>query len=494
MSDAEPITTIALFGRPHELWPAAAILGQRLPGYIGLTIVEDTAGAARPAALSLAQSDDFFSALDIDIRELLSACDGIFGLGTELQGLPSEGASFFTAPSAELPRIAGVRLHDIMLRAAHLHSDPDQLGYLMQPFRFAANAALAGKFASPDMPALSPARILGPTLQIDRGKYADFLKKSFLPKAANLISALPVTVQENAHNSALETVNLDNGDSVSADLFVDVSGALSGLASGDPQKQPGILPFDRIVGCFDGASDEAGHHNRRLRAMPGGIAIETPLRNAAISELLFSSADMDEAALDGMAGEGAVTETFDAYYSAKPWTGNLLRLGSASACLGPYHSADMRLLHTHVKLLAAHISADKNMAIEAEEFNHHQMRSLEEIRDFAWLPFVANRREDGLWKDMADAPPPESLQLRIDQFESRGNFVEYDYEIFDSQSWTELMIGLGIIPRRFDPMARRLDMRRAQSELKNLASEFSQAIARMPEHAEFMAEYFAENT
>ena len=79
---------------------------------------------------------------------------------------------------------------------------------------------------------------------------------------------------------------------------------------------------------------------------------------------------------------------------------------------------------------------------------------------------------------------PDSLRIRMEQFRSRGRLVTFEGEIFDEQSWIDLMIGFGVIPDRIDPMARSLDMAAMSRRLKNLTGAFDQALASMPSYTD----------
>jgi len=101
----------------------------------------------------------------------------------------------------------------------------------------------------------------------------------------------------------------------------------------------------------------------------------------------------------------------------------------------------------------------------------------EQIGDYMRLPFVLNQRTDVAWSAMREQPLPESLAIRLDQFRSRGRLVTFEGEIWDEQSWIDLLIGFGVVPERHDPMARSLDMAIMARRLKKLTGAFDQALA-----------------
>tara|TARA_R110002051_G_scaffold242350_1_gene302729 strand:- start:256 stop:708 length:453 start_codon:yes stop_codon:yes gene_type:complete len=139
----------------------------------------------------------------------------------------------------------------------------------------------------------------------------------------------------------------------------------------------------------------------------------------------------------------------------------------------------MTLLQRQAMILADHLPTRLDMTIEAREYNRRHLTAAEQLRDFMLLPFALNRREDLPWSDIGESKMPESLVRRIDQFRSRGRVVVYDGEIFDEQSWIDIMIGFGVVPERCDPLAQGLDMTIMARRLKSLVGAFDRSLLEM---------------
>lgn len=481
-----PLTSIAVIGRSDALWPVAALLEQALPERISLLLVEDASVSAPPGAATLTCDNPFFDQVGMNARDLVLHGNGMLGLGTDCLDWQRDGSRFFVAPSGTLPAINDIALHHIMLRAATMQDMPERLAYLFQPFRFAARVALAGKFADRADDPNSPLRMLGPTVQFDRATLGAQLKARFPLNRAQCHEGQPANAVMSDDGLFIRSVQLGNGQEIAADLFVDVSGTLSRLAQDGEAPRTcslaDILPFDRIMYSFDTGRGAADHLHTVARALPGGLRVETPLQDGVASELLFSSAEMDE---------GGPSSSFEPGFSENPWTGNLARLGASAAQLGPYQSADMTLLLEQARHLVRAIPAALSMDIEAAEFNRNQFGSARQIADYLALPFVLNGRDERLWAAIRNAAPPEQLQIRLEQFKSRGRIVEFDHELFERQSWIETMIGFGITPDRYDPSAAYLDMKRLPPILKAMVDSFTTAIEAMPGHSRYMKDMMA---
>ncbi|MCA1748844.1 MAG: tryptophan 7-halogenase, partial [Sphingomonadales bacterium] len=442
-----PVSRIALFGRPRQLWPVAALLSRELPARIDLVLVEED-GDDPPAGLSLACAGAYHERLGMGAGEIVAQSRATLGLGVDYRDWQGEGSRFFSAASGSLPSVDGVALHQIMLRAARLYEQPERLAHLYQPFRFCARAAMAGKLAlGSDHPA-SPRTMLGPTLQCDADAYAALCREKAGEGARLLRGARPVELRYAADGAALCAVRLENGEEIEADLFVDLSGAVSALV---PRTDRPAIHSPAMTGAFDRTISgrcayPVDHRHRLARALPGGVLVETPVGEGSVAELLFSSTRLDEAAARDLIGGEGESAAFEGYATQAPWTGNLARLGLASARLGPHLSADMLLLQAQALHLADSIPARRLMDVEAAAFNRKQADSLARICDFGFLPFLLNTRGEELWKALRQTPPSATLELRLAQFRSRGRFVTFDRELFDEQSWIEMMIGFGIVP------------------------------------------------
>lgn len=481
------VRRIAIFGKSHELWPVAALLCKDLPVDMELIAVEDSR-AVDPAAVTIRLDDPFFSRLAIGTDELRTMDSAVFSLGTELRDWQGDGGHFFLTGSGSLPAVDDVAIHQIMLRAALAYDQPDRLSYLYQPFRLPARAAEAGKFAFQSADPRSPLSMLRPVVQIDRAHYATLLKNRISPGRTEIVEGRPKAAQTSADNGAIYRIELDNSGAIEADFYVDVSGAVGRLTGGLPRSDwrsvAEWLPFDRLLSARNPEPLRGTERRVIAQAIKGGLLVTTALRDTSVAQLLYASSHLTGDEERELAGHEAQVALFEPGYVEQPWVGNLVRMGSASACFGPFLSADMTILQRQAMVLADHLPTRRNMTVEAKEFNRRHLIAVEQVRDFALLPFALNRRSDVPWFRIRERKMPESLVRKIDQFRSRGRFVAFEGEIFDEQSWIDLLIGFGVVPDRIDPMAQSLDMTTMPRRLKNLTGAFDQALATMPLYAD----------
>lgn len=480
---AQRVRRIAIFGKSHELWPVAALLAKDLPADMELTVVEDRA-SVEPAAVSIRLDDPLLARLGISAEELAKAGSAVFSLGTELRDWLHDGSRYFLTGSGSLPAVDDIAIHQIMLRAALTYDQPERLAYLYQPFRLPARAAEDGKFAFQSDDLRSPLSMLRPTVQIDRADHAALFKNRLGSGQTEIVEARPKAAQTSSSDGAIYRIELDNGSAIEADFYIDVSGAVDRLTGSftrsDWQSIAEGLPFDRLLSARNSEPPPGTERHIVAQAFKGGLLITTPLRESSIAQLLYASSHLTGEEERKLVGREVQVTLFEPGYSGQAWIGNLVRLGSASACFGPFLSADMAMLQRQAIILADRLPTRLDMTVEAREYNRRHLIAAEQVRDFILLPFALNNRDDVPWFRIQESRMPESLVRKIDQFRGRGRFVAFEGEIFDEQSWIDLMIGFGIVPERYDPMARSLDMTTMSRRLKNLTGAFDQVLAEMP--------------
>jgi tryptophan 7-halogenase len=83
-------------------------------------------------------------------------------------------------------------------------------------------------------------------------------------------------------------------------------------------------------------------------------------------------------------------------------------------------------------------------------------------------------------------PIPETLQRKIDLFAGTGRLFRYQDELFADSNWTAVLIGQGLIPQKYDPLADSVDIEQAGQMLGRMTQLFHQAAHAMPGHAAFI--------
>jgi tryptophan halogenase len=81
---------------------------------------------------------------------------------------------------------------------------------------------------------------------------------------------------------------------------------------------------------------------------------------------------------------------------------------------------------------------------------------------------------------------PEGLAHRIELFSARGKVAREDGHLFSDPSWIAVMLGQGVTPQQWDPLADTLPIAYLQKKAAEMRDGLHRAIARMPTHAQFI--------
>jgi tryptophan halogenase len=81
---------------------------------------------------------------------------------------------------------------------------------------------------------------------------------------------------------------------------------------------------------------------------------------------------------------------------------------------------------------------------------------------------------------------PESLEHRIELFRARGKVARHDGQLFSDSSWVAVMLGQGITPTQWDPLADIPPIAELQTKTAEFRGGLHRAVARMPSHAQFV--------
>lgn len=81
---------------------------------------------------------------------------------------------------------------------------------------------------------------------------------------------------------------------------------------------------------------------------------------------------------------------------------------------------------------------------------------------------------------------PESLKDRMTLFEQTGRFVQRKDEIF-VDSWLQVMIGQGLIPKRHHPLADEMSEQDLRQFLSQIENDHIQRVETIPTHTNYLS-------
>jgi tryptophan halogenase len=173
----------------------------------------------------------------------------------------------------------------------------------------------------------------------------------------------------------------------------------------------------------------------------------------------------------------------------KMWNRNCVALGLAAGFLEPLESTSIHLVQAAaIRLVRLFPDAATDQGT-IDEFNRQADFEWERIRDFIVLHYWANQREGAFWEYCRSMELPVTLQQKIDVWRSNGRIFRENDELFAEESWIQVFIGQGIIPRSHDPLVAIKSDPQIEQFLGNIAATITRCVGVMPTHEEYLRKY-----
>ncbi len=493
--DKVAIEKIVIVGGGTAGWMAAAALARMQGnGVTRITLVEsDEIGIVGVGEATIPPIKTFNAMLGIDENEFLAATQGSFKLGIEFVGWTRDGDRYLHSFGAYGSDIEGIKFHQLWMKMR-----AQGMPFPISAFNLSAVASASDRYTKPDPNRASVLSQLDNAYHFDAGLYAKFLRDYVEHRGVVRNEGTITRVEQNGENGFIKAVVLENGTRIDGDLFIDCSG-FRGLLI-EETLQTGYedwshyLPCNRAVAVPSERTEPLLPYTRST-AQAAGWQWRIPLQHRTGNGYVYCSEYIsdDEAAatllsgLDGKALGDPRPLRFTTGRRKQAWNKNVVALGLASGFMEPLESTSIHLVQAGISKLLA-LFPDKTFnPHERDEYNRLTMIQWEQIRDFLILHYKLNNRVDQpFWERCAAMDIPDSLQRKIDLFSGNGRLFRYDDELFTDANWTAVMMGQGLIPAAYDPLADTVDARQIAQMFARMAEVFDKTARAMPSHADYV--------
>jgi tryptophan halogenase len=489
---------IVIVGGGTAGWMAAAALARFASRTHRVTLVEsDDIGTVGVGEATIPQIRLFNAALGVDEDEFVRETQGSFKLGIEFADWLRPGHRYMHA-FGTIGRAAGIiPFHQLWLRGRSLGL-ADELRY----YSLNEAAALAGKF---DRVVRAPGSVLPEipyAYHFDAGLYGRYLRRYAEARGVERVEGKIVAVRRHGESGDIESVELAGGASVAGDLFLDCSG-FRGLLI-EQELGSGFddwshwLPCDRAM-AVPSERQSAPDPFTRSTARAAGWQWRIPLQHRTGNGYVYSSRHLsdDEAAavlLANVEGEALAEPRplrFTAGKRRRMWVGNCVALGLSAGFMEPLESTSIHLVQSAISRLLDLLPAGRIAEAEIAEFNRKCDFEWERIRDFIILHYRGTEREEPLWRECRDMALPEGLAHRIELFRSAGRVGRDHDELFAEVAWLQVMIGQGMMPEAWHPLADGFSAEDLAGFLADMRRLVDHEAARMPAHGDFIERHCA---
>jgi tryptophan halogenase len=494
------IRSIGIVGGGTAGWMAASLLSSLLQkSNIKITLIESpdipTVGVGESTVPSIV---DFLRTCRIDLQEFVKATSASFKLGIQFDSWQEPGKHYFHPFGRVGQDINGFAFYQAWMKAR-------AEGYEAQLLDHAPGAVMARQERFALRPAQPPNWTMGSysyALHLDATKVVKYLREFSGKYGVDRIEATVNKVQLD-EQQYIKSVELDNGESVKSDFFIDCTG-FKGLLISEAlkvgyQDWTHYLPCNRAVTVQTKNTREPLPYTQAT-ARKAGWSWRIPLQSRTGNGYVFCDryCSDDEATqtllglIDGERLNEPRVIPFATGQRDKIWYKNCLALGLSSGFLEPLESTAIHLVYKTLTHFIRHFP-DRDFDLGNEQtFNNKINADYLEIRDFIILHYAtANRDDTDFWRWCQTMPLPDSLHDKIKLFRERGHLDDPPGQFFTSDSWLSILHGSGLMPEKYHPLMDAFDGQMLAQQLSNSAQQISQTLKGMPKHGDFIRQHCA---
>jgi tryptophan halogenase len=494
VSGGEPARRIVIVGGGTAGWMAAAAFARFLETGWEIHLVEsDAIGTVGVGEATIPQIRLFNAALGLDEDEFLKATQGSIKLGIEFVDWWRKGHRYMHGFGAVGRDLGLVPFHQYWRRGRALGVAGPLADYCPNVV-----AAWADRFQRDSGPPSVTRQPMPHAFHFDAGLYAAHLRR--YAEARGVVrheGRIAEVAQDQAGDIA--HVALEDGRTVAGDLFLDCSG-FRGLLIGETlgvgyEAWTRWLPCDRALAVPCAGVRPITPYTRST-ARPWGWQWRIPLQHRTGNGVVYSSAHVgdEEAAatlLAGLDGEALAEPRplrFTTGRRREFWRGNCVALGLASGFMEPLESTSIHLVQSAIERVLAFLPAGRPDPRMVAEYNRQAGFEMERIRDFIILHYKASERDDSaFWRDCAGMEVPDGLAARIELFRESGRVFREGTELFAEAGWVQVLLGQGVEPEGWHPLAELLSEGELGGFLELQARLCRERAAGMMPHDAFLA-------
>ncbi|WP_246605056.1 tryptophan halogenase family protein [Aquisediminimonas sediminicola] len=487
-----PIHKVVILGGGTAGWMSAALISKVLGRQVAIELVEsDEIGIIGVGEATIPPIQQVNAVLGIDEADFLRETKATIKLAIRFENWGQIGESYYHTFGTAGRNLGFCSFHHFWTRA-------QKLGIPGSYWDFDLNylCAKSNKFAPTN--GNDPIWDLPYAYHFDSGLYGQFLRRYAENLGVVRTEGKVADVQRAASNGDIMALVLEDGRVVAGDLFIDCSGGRGVLI----QQHLGTgfedwghwLPCDRAM-AVPSARFESTLPFTRSIAHGAGWQWRIPLQHRNGNGLVYSSqhysdeqaADILLGNLDSPALDAPKIIPFRTGRVRQQWNCNVVAVGLSSGFLEPLESTSIYLIQSAITRLL-HLFPHAGITSElVAEYNRQSQLEMELVRDFIILHYHANQRQDStFWRDLRHMDVPDRLARKIALFRHNGALVQDQYDIFMEPSWVQVMMGQGIMPEDYHPIADGPSDDELRTQLAQLAELKARPLSQLPAHDRYI--------
>ncbi len=491
----EAIERVLIVGGGTAGWMTAAALAHRLEGQATrITLIEsEEIGTVGVGEATVPHIRFFNATLGIDEADFMRRTQATFKLGIEFRNWAREGDSYIHPFGVFGEDVGGVGFHHHWSRWHHAGgTDP------IDAFSIPVQAARGDRFAYPDPDPDALLSTYSYAYQFDAGLYAAYLRRYAEARGVTRIEGKVVDAAQHGGSGFVESVTLEDGRKIDADLFVDCSG-FRGLLI-EQTLRAGYadwsqwLPCDRAVAVPCASAGPLSPYTRAT-ALDAGWVWRIPLQHRVGNGHVYCSHYISDdaacaAVVDQLEGAAQAEPRYLRFTTGKrnrQWDRNVVAIGLSAGFLEPLESTSIHLIQLAIGRLLDLFPDRSWDPLAATEYNRLMDLEYERVRDFLILHYHATERADTpFWNYVRTMPIPDTLAHKMETFRSRGVVVNYRDGMFLDASWIAVYLGQRIVPHTGDPRGAALSDAGLFLKMAGMKDACARAAGTLPTQADFL--------
>ncbi|WP_298468060.1 tryptophan halogenase family protein [uncultured Erythrobacter sp.] len=499
MSDTR-VQKLVIVGGGTAGWITAAAFAKLLGSNLEIELVESEAiGTVGVGEATIPQIIRLNGILGLDEADFLRSTYGTFKLGIEFHNWGRQGDRYLHTFGDTGLNLNSVPFHHYWRRhAAKNQGAPDLWHYSLHQ-----HAAEAAKFAHMDKVGNTPMTGLAYAYHFDASLYAKYLRVYSEVRGVTRSEGIVENVARDGESGDITSITLQDGTSVAGDFFIDCTGfraLLLGQELGvEYQDWSKWLPCNRAQAVPSERLETLVPYTRAT-AHNAGWQWRIPLQHRTGNGHVYSSDFISDEEAGDILMANLPTKAladprpirFTTGRREQFWSHNCAAIGLSCGFLEPLESTSIHLIQAHVSRLIQLFPRGGGGTSERAEYNRRCAAEFEQIRDFLILHYHQTEREDSeFWRYCKHMEVPDSLTHKLELFASSGRLGRDVDDLFREASWVQVMLGQGVTPQSYDPMADQLSDAQLGEFLENLRRLIERTVGGLPTHEEYIAKHCA---
>lgn len=476
----QSVSSVAIVGSGSAGWLTALVLDTYCPA-LKIRLVRPRANM--PIGVGESTQADLMRLLiaaRIDLGEFFNACDATVKCGIHYEEWHALGSHYWHPFS------------NLALTASYTPAHHYQQGILVDPRRFSHDRYYETVHSSYEtcIKRRQVAPESGVAFHVDARKLTDYLERT-LSRVEVMEADDP---QVHAEHGRIDSVILDGGRELKADLYIDCTGFNRALFKhvAEPDFMAYEANVNRVIAAqlpYRDIEKEVTPYTRAHAHEHGwtwSIPLQSRIGTGYVYHGDFCSQDNAEGHFRRYWGEERMRDVevrhiaFDSKTLRNPWMSNVVAVGLSAGFVEPLEATGLNWIITSAQVLSQALSVRYYDADTSAKYNANMLGYIFDIHDFIDVHYkLSGRRDSEFWRYQSQRAYPERLERRLDLYAQEmpndANRLKTSPWAFNEVSWLDILNGYRFQYRKLDIHPGQLDM--AQRQLEEMLSVPRRGIA-----------------